>query len=216
MFPRRVGIFCISVAVVLFLQKTPFAETEEQEDLWGPEIGSEAPTIDLEDTDGKNKTIADLRGDKEGLLVFFCDHRNGFRDQLLSDMQELFEQFAEGGFAIVAITKDEIKANKKNKRSLKLKYPLLSDHQLEGARKFGVVFLDKQEEEKINPGVVLIDSDNKVILAQKFSTLQIHYDHVGGSYSNEYFHEPSVEEILQSLLKLPTESKLDKDSDVEE
>ena len=216
MFLKRLGIFGISVVLALFLQLPLFAESEEQEDGWGPEIGSDAPTIDLEDTARKNRTIADLRGDKEGLLVFFCDHRSVFRDQLLSDVQEHLEQFADDGFTIVAITKDEIKANKKNKRSLKLKYPLLSDRHLESAREFGVVVLDKQEEEKIIPGVVLIDSHNKVIFTKKFSTLQIHYDHVGGTYSNEYIHEPPVEEILQSLLKSSVESKPDKDSANEE
>ena len=202
-------------ALVSLLLLPLFANSEEQEDEWEPEIGSDEPSIDLEDSDGKKRTINDLRGDKEALLIFFCSSRRGFREQLLSDMQEQFEQFADSGFAIVAVTNDEIEENKKSKKALKLEFPLLSDHNLEHAEKFDFVVLNPPNEERTNPGLVLIDVDNKVKFTKKFATLRKHYDSADGSSSNYYIHIPSVYEVLKSLTKSPSESTLDQDSAIE-
>ena len=131
-------------------------------------------------------------------------------------MQEYFREFAESGFAIVAITNDKIEENEKHKEALKLEFPLLSDHNLEHAEKFDFVVLTPQNEERTIPGVVLIDADNKVKFTQKFATLRKHYDSADGSSSNDYIHIPSVYEVLKSLTKSPSESTLDQDSTNEE
>ncbi len=213
MLLRSIHKFCNTFVVVVFLMLTLFVNSDEQQDQdqWGPEIGSDAPSIDLKDAAGKKRTINDLRGDKEGLLLFFCSQWSNYRDLLLSDMQEHFERFVDEGLAIVAINHDEVKDNKEYEKSLELEYPLLSDHNLEVAKKFDTVILDIQNEETIIPGVVLIDSDNKVIFKKEFKALIIHSDHVDGSFSNSYFHEPSVEEIWKSLLTLSTDSTHDND-----
>lgn len=216
MILKRAGKFGISAVLGLLLLLPLFAESDEQEDEWGPKIGSDAPSISLEDTEGKKRTIDDLRGDKEAMLIFFCSSRSGFRDQLLSDMQEQFEQFTDSGFAIVAITNDEIEENKKSKKALNLEFPLLSDQNLEHAEKFDFVVLNPQNEERTIPGVVLIDADNKVKFKQRFETMRIHYDSFDGSSSNDYIHIPSIYEVLESLTKLSSESTLDQDSAIEE
>ena len=216
MIATRTGTLGISVVLLLILQLPLSAKSDEQEDEWGPEIGSDAPSIDLKDSGGKKRTIDDLRGDKEAMLIFFCSSRSGFRDQLLSDMQEQFEQFADSGFAIVAVTNDEIEENKKSKKALKLEFPLLSDHNLEHAEKFDFVVLNPPNEERTNPGLVSIDADNKVKFTTKFATLRKHYDSADGSSSNDYIHIPSVYEVLKSLTKSPSESTLDQDSTNEE
>ncbi|MXX94079.1 MAG: redoxin domain-containing protein [Gammaproteobacteria bacterium] len=89
-------------------------------------MGSEAPSVELRDTDGIKRTIADLRGEKKGLLLFFCNTRRIFAnsddhpclDGLLSDMQEHFEQFDNAGFAIVAVINDTVEENKTQKISI--------------------------------------------------------------------------------------------------
>ena len=223
----------MTIVVTFFLLLTRFVNVDAQDhpqgleivgsrvvqtssEHWGPDLNSDAPEIEFKDTDGKNRTITDLRGNKEGLLMFFCVQVSNHRDVLLADMQEHIEQFADEGFAIVAVTAEEVEENMEHKKALKLEYPLLSDHNLEGAQKFDIVVLNPQKEKTIKPGVVLIDADNKVIFRQQFDTLIIHSDHSDGSYSNHYVHEPSVKEILQSLPKLPTESTLEKDSAIED
>jgi len=206
MLLRSIDKFCITFIVVVFLLPPLVANSDEQEDQWGPEIGSDAPSIDLVDAEGKKRTINDLRGDDEGLLLFFCSQTSNYRDVLLPDMQEHFELFVDDGFAIVAITNDEVEANKEQKKLFKLEYPLLFDHDLEGAKKYDVLVLNIKNEETIIPGVVLIDSDNKVTFTKEFESIIMHSDHADGSYSNRYFHEPSVGEILKSLLTLSTDS----------
>ena len=49
---------------------------EEYQDTWGPEIGSELPDLAVKDTDGKDRTLDDLRGESKGLLIFFARTSN--------------------------------------------------------------------------------------------------------------------------------------------
>lgn len=209
MLLRSMDKFCITFIVVVFLLLPLVVNSDEQEDQWGPEIGSDAPSIDLEDAEGKTRTINDLRGDEERLLLFFCSKYSNYRDVLLSDLQEHFQRLVDDGFAIVAVTNDEVEENNERKKLRKLEYPLLSDHDLEGAKKYDVLVLNIKNEETIIPGVVLIDSDNKVTFTKEFESIIMHSDHADGSYSNRYFHEPSVGEILKSLLTLSTDSTHD-------
>lgn len=211
MLLRSLDKFCITFIVVVFLLPPLVVNSDEQEDQWGPEIGSDAPSIDLEDVKGKTRTIDDLRGDEERLLLFFCSKISNYRDVLLSDLQEHYQRLVDEEFAIVAITNDEVEANKEQKKLFKLEYPLLSDHDLESANKYDALVLTIKNEETIIPGVVLIDSDNKVTFTKKFKSIIMHFDHTDGSYSNRYFHEPSVGEILKSLLTLSTDSTHDND-----
>ena len=233
MFMRNSKRLYIKLVAVFSLLLTRFVDSAEEDDQqalkivgsrvvqtqtehWGPELDSEVPKVELKDTDGTKRSVDDLRGNKKGLLLFFCIQLTNHRDVLLSDVQERLEQFADDGFAVVAVTDEEVEENKEHKKALKLEYPLLSDHDLEGAQKFDVLVLNNQNEEKIVPGVVVINSDNKVIFAQEFETLIIHSDHADGSYSNHYIHRPSVEEILKSLPRLSTESKIDTESAIKE
>lgn len=209
MLLRSMDNFCITFIVAVFLLLPLVVNSDEQEDQWGPEIGSDAPSIDLEDAKGKTRMINDLRGDEERLLLFFCSKYSNYRDVLLSDLQEHFQPLVDDGFAIVAITNDEVEENNERKKLLKLEYPLLSDHDLEGAKKYDVLVLNIKNEETIIPGVVLIDSENKVTFTKEFESIIMHSDHADGSYSNRYFHEPSVGEILKSLLMLSTDSTHD-------
>ena len=233
MFRRSSRKLYIAFVLIFSLLLTRFVDSAEEDDQralkivgsrvvqtqtehWGPELDSEIPKVELEGTDGTKRTVGDLRRNKKGLLLFFCIQLTNHRDVLLSDVQEHLDQFADDGFAVVAVTDEEVEENKEHKKSLKLEYPLLSDHDLEGAQKFDVLVLNNQNEEKIVPGVVVINSVNKVIFAQEFETLIIHSDHADGSYSNHYVHRPSIEDILESLPKLSTESKLDADSAIKE
>lgn len=213
MLLRSTDKFCITIIVVVFLLPPLVVNSDEQEDQWGPEIGSDAPSIDLVDAEGNKRTINDLRGDEEGLLLFFCSQTSNYRDVLLSDLQEHYQRLVDEGFAIVAITNDEVEENNERKKLLKLEYPLLSDHNLEGVKKYDVLVLNIKNEETIIPGVVLIDSDNKVTFTKEFKSIIMHSDHTDGSYSNRYFHEPSIGEILKSLLTLSTDSTHDNNWD---
>lgn len=44
---------------------------EENQDDWGPEVGSDFPDLAVKDTEGNDRTVDDLRGESKGLLIFF-------------------------------------------------------------------------------------------------------------------------------------------------
>ena len=49
---------------------------EEYQDQWGPEIGSELPDLVVKDTEGNDRSVDDLRGERKGLLLFFARTSN--------------------------------------------------------------------------------------------------------------------------------------------
>lgn len=57
------------VTVLLLLTGAIFGE--EFQDNWGPDVGSDFPDLAVKDTEGKDRTVEDLRGESEGLLIFF-------------------------------------------------------------------------------------------------------------------------------------------------
>ena len=55
----------------LLLLLTGAVLSEEYQDDWGPEIGSDFPDLAVKDTEGNERSVDDLRGENEGLLIFF-------------------------------------------------------------------------------------------------------------------------------------------------
>ncbi len=50
--------------------------SEEYQDNWGPDVGSELPDLAVKDTEGSDRTVDDLRGESKGLLIFFVRTSN--------------------------------------------------------------------------------------------------------------------------------------------
>ena len=48
----------------------------EYEENWGPDVGSSLPELSVKDTEGEDRSIEDLVGDKQGLLIFFVRTTN--------------------------------------------------------------------------------------------------------------------------------------------
>ncbi|MCY4142510.1 MAG: hypothetical protein OXG08_02325 [Gammaproteobacteria bacterium] len=67
-----------SVALLLLslLATGSIAYGSEYQDNWGPEVGSTLPELTVKDTEGEAKSVDDLIGDKQGLLVFFVRTTN--------------------------------------------------------------------------------------------------------------------------------------------
>ncbi|MYD45792.1 MAG: hypothetical protein F4W92_05515 [Gammaproteobacteria bacterium] len=57
--------------VTVLLLLTSAVLGEENQDEWGPEIGSDFPDLAVKDTEGNDRTVDELRGESEGLLIFF-------------------------------------------------------------------------------------------------------------------------------------------------
>ncbi|MXX94080.1 MAG: hypothetical protein F4039_09530 [Gammaproteobacteria bacterium] len=56
----------------------------------------------------------DLCTENEGLILFFCPQVEPFRKLLLADMQENLERFSDVGFAIAAVTYNEVEERDTN------------------------------------------------------------------------------------------------------
>ncbi|MXX94081.1 MAG: redoxin domain-containing protein [Gammaproteobacteria bacterium] len=217
MLLRSTNKYCITLAVVMFLLPL-FAESDEQKDQWGPEIGSEVPSVDLEDAQGKKRTIKDLRGEKEWLLLFFC-FGEPYDSQLLANLQEKIEEFHEAGIAVAVVFDQTFYESSEHKSLENLKFSLLSDNEFEARKNFGL-YKRKQKEDGswkrvFSPIVLMIDSENKVAFKQELLLLLVHADGFDGTYETDHDYEPSLEEILKSLLRLTNKSKPDKETVIE-
>lgn len=60
--------FLFVVATLLF---TGAVLGEENQETWGPDVGSDLPGLAVKDTEGNDRTVDDLRGESKGLLIFF-------------------------------------------------------------------------------------------------------------------------------------------------
>lgn len=54
-----------------FLATGSIVLASDYQDNWGPDVGSTLPELTVKDTEGKDKTVEDLIGDEQGLLIFF-------------------------------------------------------------------------------------------------------------------------------------------------
>ena len=64
----KIKKFMFVVALLLFAGAVL---SEEYQDTWGPDIGSDVPDLSVKDTEGNDQSIDDLRGESKGLLIFF-------------------------------------------------------------------------------------------------------------------------------------------------
>lgn len=54
-----------------FLATGSIVLASDYQDNWGPDVGSTLPELTVKDTEGKDRTVEDLIGDEQGLLIFF-------------------------------------------------------------------------------------------------------------------------------------------------
>ena len=76
MFLKHPIKLCTSVLLVSILMLSAPVNSDEYQDQWGPDVGTEAPEIDVQNTEGEKQTIDNLRGDSKGLILFFTRTSN--------------------------------------------------------------------------------------------------------------------------------------------
>ena len=69
MFMKK-RILGAAFVVMLFLFGA-HALAADYQDEWGPAVGSELPELTVKDVEGKDRTLEDLIGDEEGIVLFF-------------------------------------------------------------------------------------------------------------------------------------------------
>ena len=134
----------------------------------GPEVGSQAPAINVINIQEKPVKLEQLSGDNGVILLFFrsadwCP----FCKRHLIEMNDYAQKLSALGYGLAAISYDDTEILKKFSEQQNIQYPLLSDQQVSTMKIYGIV--NKQYKAGNDnygipyPGVVVIDKAGKVI-----------------------------------------------------
>lgn len=103
-------------------------------------IGDHAPNFELPDGDGMLWRLEDLLRTGPLAIVFYRGRWCAYCNAQLSALQEMHPQIAEAGASLVAISPQTQKHSYMTRDMHKLRFPVLSDHGNQVARKFGLVY----------------------------------------------------------------------------
>lgn len=161
------------------------------------DIGDKAPEWkDLEGTDGKRHSLADLKKAKAVVVVFTCNHcpvAKAYEERLI----EFTKTFEERGVKTVAISVSLYEADSLDamtKRAKEKKYPFAYLHDPE--QKIGAAF-----GAPCTPSVFLLDGKRKIAYMGKFDD-SMYVDRV-----EEHFLHDAVEAVLAGKEPEVTETK---------
>jgi peroxiredoxin len=130
--------------------------------------GTPAPEFTLRNHEGKDVSLADLRGRKLVLVFYPLDFSPVCTDQL-SIYQEVLPEIEERGATLVGLSVDSTWAHRAFREKLGITFPLLSDFEPKGqvTRSYGA-YLDGAGHG--NRSLVLIDEDGIVRWVQESPT----------------------------------------------
>lgn len=97
------------------------------------EIGETAPDFTLPDQDGNNVSLADFRGDKPVVVVFYPFTFTGICEGELCSIRDDLSRYETAGVQVLAISCNTKHAQKKWADEMGYEFPLLSDFWPHGA-----------------------------------------------------------------------------------
>ena len=100
-------------------------------------IGTKAPDFTLQDQNGRERSLAEFRGQKIVLYFYSKDMTSGCTKQACG-FAELYPQFQEKGAVIIGISKDSVASHKKFEEKYSLPFVLLSDPELQAIQAYDV------------------------------------------------------------------------------
>jgi len=123
-------------------------------------VGMDVPEFSLKTLDGKDYTLAQVKGQPATLMVFFATW-SPRSTPALEDAQKLFAQYADKGFRVIAVNVDRLSLGPDDRRkidelktSLKLTMPIVIDANLETYNAFGVV---------ATPSTAVINTEGRIV-----------------------------------------------------
>lgn len=106
----------------------------------GPlKVGDHAPDFSLPDQNGNLVRLSDYLGKKTVVLAFFIKAFTGGCTKELNTYQSEIAKFDRASAQIISISVDSPAKNKAYAESLKVTYPILSDHRRAVSREYGVL-----------------------------------------------------------------------------
>lgn len=89
-------------------------------------VGTKAPDFTLQDQDGKDVSLSDLKGKKVILYFYPKDNTSGCTKQACA-FKELYPDFMEKDAIVLGVSKDSVASHKKFQEKYQLPFELLSD-----------------------------------------------------------------------------------------
>ncbi|MDQ4049524.1 MAG: redoxin domain-containing protein [Actinomycetota bacterium] len=129
------------------------------------EPGRAAPDFTLADQDGKEVSLADLRGQTTVLVFYPLDFSPICTDQL-NVYQEVLDEFTERGVRLYGVSVDSAFAHKAFQEHLGITIPLLADFNPKGevARRYGVYSEERGHSQR---ALVMVDRDLRVVWSHR-------------------------------------------------
>ncbi|MET8580587.1 peroxiredoxin [Streptomyces collinus] len=109
------------------------------------QVGDKAPDFELKDNHGRQVRLADYRGEKNVVLLFYPFAFTGVCTGELCELRDNLPQFADRDTQLLAVSNDSIHTLRVFAEQEGLEYPLLSDFWPHGnvSRAYGVFDEDK-------------------------------------------------------------------------
>ena len=112
-------------------------------------IGAVMPSFTLKDADGKDVSSSELMKKGNLVVVFYRGSWCPFCNRYLQSLQASSQEIKDAGGEIVAISVETPEGSTSVAQKNELKFTVLSDPNLDTARKFGIVYqLPKETDEK--------------------------------------------------------------------
>ncbi|WP_101756843.1 peroxiredoxin [Oceanicoccus sp. KOV_DT_Chl] len=116
-------------------------------------VGKPAPTFTIPGADGNKISLADYRGKKNVMLLFYRGYWCPFCIGHLDDIQSLFPKLADFNVQLLALSPDDAENSQNLAKRFDQPYLFLSDPDLAVTDLYGV----RKDEDLPHPAVVLID-----------------------------------------------------------
>ncbi|MEW2624535.1 peroxiredoxin [Streptomyces sp. NPDC048106] len=125
------------------------------------QVGDKAPDFELKDNHGRTVRLADFRGEKNVVLLFYPFAFTGVCTGELCELRDNLPKFADRDTQLLAVSNDSIHSLRVFAEQEGLEYPLLSDFWPHGnvSRAYGVFDEDKGCAVR---GTFIIDKDGVV------------------------------------------------------
>ena len=129
------------------------------------EPGRAAPDFTLADQDGKEVSLADLRGQTTVLVFYPLDFSPICTDQL-NVYQAVLDELTERGVRLYGVSVDSAFAHKAFQEHLGITIPLLADFNPKGevARRYGVYSEERGHSQR---ALVMVDRDLRVVWSHR-------------------------------------------------
>ncbi|MCC5877481.1 MAG: peroxiredoxin [Candidatus Sumerlaeia bacterium] len=131
----------LAVLVIVSACSRPAAATEEGEPEQNPStilsVGSEAPNFTVSDDEGNTVSLADFRGDRNVVLIFYPANETPGCTRQLCAARDAWDEYIERNIQVFGVNPASIADHKSFRNNHQFPFPLLADTDGEVVAKYG-------------------------------------------------------------------------------